>query len=353
MHPRKPSGKPHKHPPVKGKSLNAGQRPDRSDQRSGQPGPKPGGSGGGSGTRHQPVRKAEPPRPLFHPPFQAAHDKPARPLEPDQNTDYEDGRRPRRTAAERRAGHDRHSPKAGGPIWLYGTHPVKAALANPARRCRRLVVAGDAAKALGPLPAGLSAEPVERHKIDQMVGPGAVHQGVALLVDPLESLDIAEACAPVEGARNVVLVLDQVTDPHNVGAILRSAAAFGVRAVVTTDHHAPPDSPVLAKAASGALELVPMVRVPNLARALARLAEFGYWRIGLDSEGPRTLAEAKPTGAGSVALVLGAEGPGMRRLTRETCDETARLPIKVSALVDSLNVSNAAAVALYELAREG
>lgn len=243
--------------------------------------------------------------------------------------------------------------RSGGPIWLYGTHPVKAALANPARRCRRLLVAGDAGRSLGPLPAGLEAEPVDRHRLDQMLGPGAVHQGVALLVDPLEPADLTEACAPAEGARNVVLVLDQVTDPHNVGAILRSAAAFGVRAVVTTDHHAPPDSPTLAKSASGALEVVPLVRVPNLARALVRLAELGYWRIGLDAEAPRTLAEAKPGGTGAVALVLGAEGPGMRRLTRETCDEIARLPIRISALVDSLNVSNAAAVALYELAREG
>ncbi|WP_368744959.1 23S rRNA (guanosine(2251)-2'-O)-methyltransferase RlmB [Desertibaculum subflavum] len=243
-------------------------------------------------------------------------------------------------------------PRAGGPIWLYGIHPVKAALANPARRCRRLLVAGEVVKNLGPLPGGLVAEPVDRNRLDQMVGPGAVHQGVALLVNPLEAPELTAACAPADGARNVVLVLDQVTDPHNVGAILRSAAAFGVRAVVTTDHHAPPDSATLAKSASGALELVPLVRVPNLARALVRLAELGYWRIGLDADGPRTLAEAKPTGTGSVALVLGAEGPGMRRLTRETCDETARLPIKVTALVDSLNVSNAAAVALYELARE-
>lgn len=255
--------------------------------------------------------------------------------------------RPAESAARRPS-----APRAGGPIWLYGIHPVKAALANPARRCRRLVVAGDVVKGLGPLPAGLTPEPVDRQRIDQMVGPGAVHQGVALLVEPLPPPDLAEACAPAEGARNVVLVLDQVTDPHNVGAILRSAAAFGVRAVVTTDHHAPPDSPTLAKSASGALEVVPLVRVPNLARALVRLAELGYWRIGLDAEGPRSLAEAKPAGTGAVALVLGAEGPGMRRLTRETCDETARLPIKVTALVDSLNVSNAAAVALYELARE-
>jgi len=246
---------------------------------------------------------------------------------------------------------NRHKGDSGagsGQNWLYGNHPVRAALANPHRQLRRLLGTVDALRELGPLPQGLGAETVDRQRLDQMLPAGAVHQGLALLAGPLPDLDITEACSVVKGERNLVVVLDQVTDPHNVGAILRSAAAFGARAVVMTDRHAPPDSPVLAKSASGALEVIPLVRVTNLARAMEHLAQLGYWRVGLDGDGARTLAAARPSGP--IALVLGAEGEGMRRLTREACDEIVRLPI--SGAVESLNVSNAAAIALYEVARE-
>lgn len=251
-----------------------------------------------------------------------------------------DSRNPSRQKADSGAG--------GGQIWLYGNHPVRAALDNPHREIRRILGTADALRELGPLPRHLAAETVDRQRLDQMLPPGAVHQGLALLVAPLPDLDITEACSVVRGERNLVVVLDQVTDPHNVGAILRSAAAFGAKAVVMTDRHAPPASPALAKSASGALEVVPMVRVTNLARAMEHLAQLGYWRVGLDADAPRTLAAARPSGP--IALVLGAEGEGMRRLTREACDEIVKLPI--SGAVESLNVSNAAAIALYEVVRE-
>ena len=199
------------------------------------------------------------------------------------------------------------------------------------------------------IPAGLQAEVVDRGRIDQIL-PTAVHQGVALQVDPLPEPDLREVCLRIPDVRNMVIVLDRVTDPQNVGAILRSAAAFGARAVVTTDRHAPEVTGVLAKAASGGVEAVPLIRVVNLARALQELADLGYWRIGLEAAAERTLARAAQ-GFRDVALVLGAEGEGLRRLTAENCDLQARLPIQTT-VVDSLNVSNAAAIALYELARQ-
>jgi 23S rRNA (guanosine2251-2'-O)-methyltransferase len=170
----------------------------------------------------------------------------------------------------------------------------------------------------------------------------APHQGIVIEVEPLDEawLDDILADAP---DRAVLLVLDQVTDPHNVGAILRSAAAFGAIGIITQDRHSPPESGALAKAASGALERVPWVRVVNLARALEQIGEAGFWRIGLAGEAGADLKDA--LGPPRVALVLGAEGPGMRQNTREHCDAVARLPISDS--IESLNVSNAAAVALY------
>jgi 23S rRNA (guanosine2251-2'-O)-methyltransferase len=255
---------------------------------------------------------------------------------------------PRTAAPGRRA-------EAGpGAYWLYGRHPVLAALANPNRRCRRLLAAEPPEQKLEQLARerNIHIDRVQREQIVALVPGGAPHQGLALLAEPLTPMGLAEACAgPAEQAP--VVVLDQVTDPHNVGAILRSAAAFGARALVMTEMHGPPETGVLAKSASGALDLVPLVRVGNLARALDELAELGYWRAGLAEGATETMDEARRAGrlSGPLALVLGAEGGGMRRLTADRCDFLLRLP--TSQRMASLNVSNAAAVALYELARGG
>lgn len=244
-------------------------------------------------------------------------------------------------------------PARDGGLWLYGHHPVLAALQNEARRCLRLVTSAEHLDELSPEiqraveARGLAVEMAPRDVLERMLPAGSVHQGLALKVEPLEELALDEACARDDGERAIVVVLDQVTDPHNVGAILRSAAAFGARAVVVTDRHAPGATAVMAKSASGALDVIPLVRVTNLARALDQLGEMGYWRVALDADAPATLAGTDTTG--SIALVLGAEGLGLRRLTRERCDTLASLPIKG---MESLNVSNAAAVALYELIRE-
>jgi 23S rRNA (guanosine2251-2'-O)-methyltransferase len=239
--------------------------------------------------------------------------------------------------------------------WLYGEHAVLAALANPARVCHRLLTTQATLERLAPRLEGLDAalpspEVVTREAIESLLPPEAVHQGIALHAEPLPARHIDRALEPREDEPNILVVLDHVEDPRNVGAILRSAAAFNARAVIMTDRHAPPVTGALAKAASGALEVVSLVRVPNLSRALHQLAEMNYWRIGLDGEAETTLAVAA-RGSRDVALVMGAEGSGLRRLTRTHCDMLARLPI--SDLVESLNVSNAAAVALYELNREG
>lgn len=235
-----------------------------------------------------------------------------------------------------------------GTVWLHGLHSVTAALANPARRLRRLLLTQEAHQALSarlPPPWRIQPEAVERAHFAAFLPEDSVHQGAALLVEPLEEQDIHDA---IDAGPGPILVLDQVTDPRNVGAILRSAAAFGASALVMQDRHAPPETGALARAASGALELVPVVRVVNLARALDELKKAGLWVVGLDGGAPTTLAQAGLAGR-RVALVLGAEGEGMRRLTREGCDELARLPI--SERMESLNVSAAAAVALYELGR--
>jgi 23S rRNA (guanosine2251-2'-O)-methyltransferase len=232
---------------------------------------------------------------------------------------------------------------------------VLAALANPARRCARLLLTAEAKRALegalAPLARsrpGLAPELVGRSELDRLL-PSAVHQGIALSTTPLEEPTLEEALRQGSAASDaVLLVLDQVTDPHNVGAILRSAAAFAATGVVVTERHAPATTSTLAKAASGALETVPLVRVGNLAQALAEIKAAGFWCAGLAADASQTLAEAKLSGR--IALVLGAEGAGLRRLTRERCDLLLRIPLAPSGMA-SLNVSNAAAVALYELAR--
>lgn len=257
--------------------------------------------------------------------------------------------KPRGSKARKRTSH--RAAGGTGALYIYGRHAVEAALANPARTCRRLVAS---ANALEKLDAGLRAragavEPVKPETLEALVGEEARHQGLVLEAAPLPAPALAEAAAPLPGARNLVVVLDQVTDPHNVGAILRSAAAFGARALITQDRHSPPESGALAKAASGALDMVPWVRVVNLGRALEELAGLGYWRLGLAGEAEATLA-ATDLGD-NLALVLGAEGRGLREGTCKHVDALARIPISGGAKIDSLNVSNAAAVALYEFSR--
>jgi 23S rRNA (guanosine2251-2'-O)-methyltransferase len=238
-----------------------------------------------------------------------------------------------------------------GTYWIYGNHAVLAAIDNPARRIRRLVQtdpSGERAARGGSDRQLPSWETLARPELDRLAGRESVHQGVAAQVEPLPETEIEDLIASVgDRADCVLLVLDQVTDPHNVGAILRSAAAFGAIGVVLTERHAAPESGTLAKAASGALEVVPVVRVGNLARAMEQLKEANFWCAGLAAEGQKTLAEARLSGR--VAICLGAEGAGLRRLTRVHCDLLVKLPTR--GPIDHLNVSNAAAVALYELAR--
>ncbi len=245
----------------------------------------------------------------------------------------------------------RRDPKsrAGGENWLYGLHAVQAALANPRRQLGRAVLTSRAAETIGKVLLGrVMFELAEGEAISRLLPAGAVHQGAALEAQPLHTSDL-EGVLEQAGTQNrrIVLVLDQLSDPHNVGAILRTAAAFGVTAVVVQDRHAPPQSGALAKAASGALETVPYIEVVNIARALDILSEHGFWRIALAGDGEAPLTAVIPVG--DVALVLGSEGDGIRRLVREHCEAAAFIPIAKS--VESLNVSNAAAIALYELRR--
>lgn len=235
-------------------------------------------------------------------------------------------------------------------MWLYGLHAVAAALGNPARRLRRLMLTEEAETAIASrvaLPWPLPPERVDRARLDQLLGRDVVHQGAALLADPLSPPSLAQA---LERA-GPILVLDQVTDPRNVGAVLRSAAAFGASAVITQDRNAPEETGALAKAASGALETVPLFRAVNIARTLVALKAAGCWVIGLDAGAPRlvgqTLAQKR------VALVLGSEGEGLRRLTRDTCDEVVgiAMPKGRDSAMTSLNVSVATAIVLYELTR--
>jgi len=227
-----------------------------------------------------------------------------------------------------------------GPAVLYGWHTVTMALQNKQRRFKKLILTENAARRLAEenIPTRITPEIVRPNEIDRLLTPDAVHQGLLAEADPLPSPDIETLS---EGG--IVLVLDQITDPHNVGAILRSAAAFAVKAIVTTARHSPEATGVLAKAASGALELVPLVTVQNLARALTGLNERGFMTVGLDSAGSENLSalELKEP----LALVLGAEGKGLRQLTRETCSAVARLDMPGE--IKSLNVSNAAVLALY------
>lgn len=228
--------------------------------------------------------------------------------------------------------------------WLWGRHVCAAALTNEARRVRRICVTPMQAGALSlrrdhPRPETLDAKTIESY-----TGTEALHQGIALEVYPLEPLGIEDILPDTRP----LVILDHVTDPHNVGAILRSAAAFNAAAVVLPRDHAAPQGGVMARAAAGALDIVPLAYVTNLARALGEIKEAGYWVAGLEGEAEIGIAHAKLNA--KTALVLGAEGNGMRRLTRDSCDVLVKLPIHPR--MESLNVSNAAAIALYELTRQ-
>src|SRR6476660_4090837 len=234
-----------------------------------------------------------------------------------------------------------HSHGSANRPRLWGKHAVAAALDNPDRKILKAWATREASGFMQ-FPKDVPVTLADVADLGRLVPNDAPHQGVVIEVEPLEDAWLDELLSAA-GERAVLLVLDQVTDPHNVGAILRSAAAFGAIGIVTQDRHSPPESGALAKAASGALERVPWTRVVNLARALEEIADAGFWRIGLAGEAETDLKGA--LGPRKVALVLGAEGPGMRQNTREHCDALARLPITDE--VESLNVSNAAAVALY------
>lgn len=236
---------------------------------------------------------------------------------------------------------------ASETVWLFGLHAVRDALLNPARQKLRLVLTKNAFDKLEDAvsQAGIEPEIVDPRKFSVPIDEGSVHQGAALEVKPLNWGKLADVAISGEGAPLVVL-LDRVSDPHNVGAVLRSAEVFGARAVIAPRHHSAPETGALAKTASGALERQPYLRVTNLAEAMDELREMGFVLLGLDGEADVTLAEAvAEAGTRPIGLVMGAEGPGLREKTRETCDRLVRIPYPGG--FGSLNVSNAAAVALY------
>jgi 23S rRNA (guanosine2251-2'-O)-methyltransferase len=228
----------------------------------------------------------------------------------------------------------------GKSYWIYGQHAVQAALANDARKIERLIASTNAVKELNLAERKLNAD-TDIRQLDKILPKDAVHQGVAALVHPLPHTTLDDVLEST-----VLLVLDQVTDPHNVGAILRSAAAFGVGAVIMTEDHGAPENGALAKAACGSLDIVPLIRITNLSSTLDTLKGNDFWCVGLDGKTDKLIGEAK--GFKKKALVLGAEGKGLRRLTAEKCDLLVKIPI--SPQMESLNVSNAAAVALYAIA---
>jgi 23S rRNA (guanosine2251-2'-O)-methyltransferase len=287
--------------------------------------------------------------------------KPHRPFDP--------SRRPGERPAGKAGGREFQRPKpAAGPrdgaiprpsvapaLMLYGVHPVSAAWLNPERQCRHLYCTLPALAALQPVldkakdmglkrPAPVTAE---RDAIERMLPPGAVHQGLALDSEPLPEVGLEDVLIAAGGGPAALVLLDQVTDPHNVGAILRSAAALGAKGVIVQSRHAPEITGVLAKSASGAVEVVPLIHETNLSRAIERLRDEGFYVAGLDEAGAVSLADA--AFGERVVLALGAEGEGLRRLVAEHCTELVSLPTQPP--IGSLNVSNAAAIGLYEIAR--
>lgn len=232
-------------------------------------------------------------------------------------------------------------------LYLFGKHACLAALTNPMRKIKRILITKNAKAEIGDRPLSVSRNVAitEAQKLDHLLPVGSVHQGIVVELEPLNQPSLSGWLA--QGIDKPLLLLDQITDPHNVGAILRSAAAFDAGAVIVTDRNAPQESGVMAKSASGALEIVPLIGVTNLVQAIETIKKSGYWIAGLDGAAKQTIAEAKLDH--KTALVLGAEGSGLRRLTGEHCDYLVRLPI--SSRMESLNVSNAAAVALYDIYR--
>ena len=311
----------------------------------------------GQRSAHEPLRRPAGPNTLRHAGAQPDKAKPhgapqaeaagsQRPAAKAERTPFRSSPGPRqegRDPGPSRSAEPRRAAAPGGGVWLYGVHAVAAALANPNRRLRRLMVTEEAKAALPGQPWPIAPERTDRARLDQLLGRDTVHQGVAVLADPLAPPVLSQ----VLERPGTLLVLDQVTDPRNVGAVLRSAAAFAAAGVVAQDRNAPDETGALAKAASGALETVPLLRAVNLARTLVALKAAGFWVVGLAANaaplsGP-ALAQRR------VALVLGAEGAGLRRLTRDTCDELAGLAMP--GQMESLNVSAAASVAMYELNR--
>jgi len=276
-------------------------------------------------------------------------------FKPTNDRQQKPDRTPQRPATAQGPGGSIPAPSVGRALMLYGIHAVTAAWLNPARPCRHLYGTPPALAALAPTIARAAAlglkrpSPIslERDVIEKLLPMGAVHQGLALDAEPLPEIDLEDVLIEIGAGPATLVLLDQVTDPHNVGAILRSAAALGAKGVIVQSRHAPEVTGVMAKAASGAVEIVPLLRETNLSRAIERLRAEGFFVIGLDEAGEVTIAE---TAFGErVVLALGAEGEGLRRLVAENCSQLVSLPTQPP--IGSLNVSNAAAIGLYEIAR--
>ncbi|MBW8309312.1 MAG: 23S rRNA (guanosine(2251)-2'-O)-methyltransferase RlmB [Candidatus Paracaedibacteraceae bacterium] len=229
--------------------------------------------------------------------------------------------------------------------FMYGIHPCTAALNNPDRQIEEVIYSSDKIlEKLPPLPRSLKTRQADKNWFDKTLGQEAVHQGIALRLSALDPLGINDL-ASIEMPNQLVVILDQVSDPHNVGAIIRTAAAFGAKALVMTDRHAPEETGVLAKSASGALELVPIMRYANLANAIQELKDIGFWMYGFAESGTQFLSEVKFSG--KVGLIMGAEGSGMRELTKKNCDFLVKL--ETADQFSTLNVSNAAAIAMHQV----
>jgi 23S rRNA (guanosine2251-2'-O)-methyltransferase len=233
------------------------------------------------------------------------------------------------------------------PLFIYGKHAALAALSNPMRKIKRVMVTKNTqTECAKELSKCKNISPTDSAKLEAMLGKDAVHQGIVVECEPLTQPSLQEWLTGSPLSRELIL-LDQVSDPHNVGAILRTAAAFGIGAVITLERNAAQESGVLAKSASGALEVVPLISVGNLAQTIEILKKAGYWIYGLDGEAKETIGQQKFDA--KTALILGAEGRGLRRLTAEHCDFLVKIPM--SGQMESLNVSNAAAVTMYEISR--